>query len=296
MFGIGDCHLRGNTGHRREFLLFLAAVTLSFAGASPSATTSTATASIMENVVLADDSRKETHVVFSDVDGTLVHYPQKPPKGSKGNSILKLPPSSTGMRGVISSKTLSLVRDIRKKGPKVVLVSGMRTSTLLARLPFLPRADAYCTEAGGRIFYPVECDENGFVVTPQPYDGCTDEDMLPFSLVEDMKWRAKMEKVAGKYGLSVEELAMDPNKVPSLNERDGLLWDFARHLTSKGYVVDTAGYSTCFRVNEKHQTGVSKNNFAALSNGQLEVWDGLGSSINLSCVDFYPAGSGKKNW
>jgi hypothetical protein len=296
MFGIGDCHQRGYTCNRRKFLLFLlAAATLSRTGASR-ATTSTTATSTMENVVLADDSRKETHVVFSDVDGTLVHYPQKPPKGSKGNSVLKLPPSSTGMRGVISSKTLSLVQDIRRKGTKVVLVSGMRTSTLLARLPFLPRADAYCTEAGGRIFYPVECGENGFVVTPQPYDGCTDADMVPFSLVEDLKWRAKMEKVAGKYGLSIEELAKDPNNVPGLNERDGLLWDFARHLTSKGYVVDTTGYSTCFRVNQKHQTSISKTEFAALSNGQLEVWDGLGTSVNLACVDFYPAGSGKKNW
>jgi hypothetical protein len=133
-------------------------------------------------------------------------------------------------------------------------------------------------------------------VTPQQYDGYTDEDLEPFSLVEDTKWRANMEKVAGKYGLSVEELVKDPSNVPNLNERDGLLWDFARHLTSKGYVVDTIGYSTCFRVNQQQQTGISKKEFATLSNGKLELWEGLGSSVNLSCVDFYPAESGKKNW
>ncbi len=35
-----------------------------------------------------------------------------------------------------------------------VLVTGARTATLLQRLPFLPAADAYVCENGGRIFYP----------------------------------------------------------------------------------------------------------------------------------------------
>jgi len=35
-----------------------------------------------------------------------------------------------------------------------VLVTGARTATLLQRLPFLPAADAYVCEDGGRIFYP----------------------------------------------------------------------------------------------------------------------------------------------
>ena len=62
------------------------------------------------------------------------------------SEILKLPPSSTGMRGVISGRTLSLTQDIRKKGVKMILVSGMRASTLFSRLPYLPRADAYAVE------------------------------------------------------------------------------------------------------------------------------------------------------
>lgn len=249
----------------------------------------------MENII-PSESESQIHVVFSDVDGTLVHYPTKMPRSERRNALLKLPPSSTGMRGVVSSKTLSLTQDIRKKGAKFVLVSGMRTSTFLNRVPFLPRADAYCTEAGGRIFYPVEPNEDGFVVKPQKYDGCTPEDMEPFSLVEDMAWRAKMEPVAGSYGLSdLKELSLNPSKISSLNERDGLLWDFARHLTSKGYVLDLEGYSACFRVNQKQQTTISDEDFAALSNGQLKAWDGLGTSVNLSCVDFYPAASGKKN-
>jgi hypothetical protein len=283
-----------STGYRWSCLFLFFASFISTVSAS---TPSIAAAPIMENVIPPGDSEKDILVVFSDLDGTLVHYPKKLPKSERHNALLKLPPSTTGMRGIVSSKTLSLTQDIRKKGAKFVLVSGMRTSTFLNRVPFLPRADAYCTEAGGRIFYPVKQDVEGFVVKPQKYDGCTPEDMAPFSLVEDMEWRAKMESVCGNYGLSnLKELSLNPSKIPDLNERDGLLWDFARHLTAKGYVLDLAGYSSCFRVNQKQQTTISDDDFAALSNGELSAWDGLGKSINLSCVDFYPAGSGKKNW
>lgn len=84
-------------------------------------------------------------VVFSDVDGTLVHYPEEQEKEEERNRILKLPPSATGMQGIISSRTLAYCRDLRQNNQKLVLISGMRTTTLLKRLPFLPRADAYCT-------------------------------------------------------------------------------------------------------------------------------------------------------
>ena len=52
-----------------------------------------------------------------------------------------------------------------------VLITGARTSTLLTRLPFLPAADAYVAENGGRIFYP-----DTTLPTAMP-------------LAEDSKWR-----------------------------------------------------------------------------------------------------------
>jgi hydroxymethylpyrimidine pyrophosphatase-like HAD family hydrolase len=235
-------------------------------------------------------------VVFSDLDGTLIHYPNEIPKSRQ---MLKLPPSSTGMRGIISAKTLVLVQEIRQKGVKFVLVSGMRTSTLLSRLPYLPRADAYCTEAGGRIFYPTDdlSSKDVFVVKPQKYDGAVEKDLNPFGLVEDQEWRNRMEQDTGKFGsASLKDLASNPTKMPSLNERDGLLWDFARNLITKGYVLDTKGYSACFRVNKKQQTTVSDDEFQALLDGRVTPWSGLSTSVNLSCIDFYPATSGKKNW
>ena len=57
---------------------------------------------------------------------------------------------------------------------KLVLVSGARAQTLLQRLPFLPAADAYVCENGGRIFYP-----HGPLPTALP-------------LQEDMGWRKQL--------------------------------------------------------------------------------------------------------
>jgi hypothetical protein len=243
-----------------------------------------------------ENEKDDILVVFSDLDGTLIHYPDKIP-GTKG--LLKLPPSATGMRGIISSKTLAQIQDIGAKGIKFVLVSGMRTSTFLSRVPYLPRADAYCTESGGRIFYPTSENyaKNAFKVTPKKYDGATEEDLKPFGLVEDLEWRALMEKTAGPFGsASLNDIAADPTKVPDINQRDGLLWDFARDLKAKGFEVDTKGYSASFRVNLKQQTTISAEEFATLSNGTVPPFHGLATSVNLACVDYYPKESGKKNW
>jgi hypothetical protein len=90
-------------------------------------------------------SDKAIHMVFSDIDGTLVHYQVESSFDmEKGNRVLQLPSSATGMRGIISSRTLVYCRELRRER-KLVLISGMRTATLLKRLPYLPRADAYCT-------------------------------------------------------------------------------------------------------------------------------------------------------
>lgn len=55
---------------------------------------------------------------------------------------------------MISAATLHLVAELRAKGALFVVISGARLSTLLMRLPYLPTADAYVCENGGRILYP----------------------------------------------------------------------------------------------------------------------------------------------
>lgn len=281
-------------------------------------------------------------IIFSDIDGSLIHYPEKNDKHDKdeialrsdvNNTILALPASATGMRGVISSQTLAYCSALRSKGIKLVLVSGMRTSTLLGRLPFLPKADAYCTEAGGRIFYPTkplsEHVDGPFPfqqATPVEFSGANqDTDLKPFGLREDAKWRKQMERTeaAGKDGYAGNEVSsnrcdalddddMDeeclidydnqygfpkPQEVIPVSERDGNLWNFARTLQQEhGLVLDTTSYSTCFRVNKKHQTGSKgQEKFQALLQGDISLPPELDTSTNLGCIDVYHVSSGKRN-
>jgi len=254
-----------------------------------------------------------TNFVFSDVDGTLVHYPDSDADAEEeeDNKILYLPPSSTGMRGVISSKTLKLCQTLRREhNVKLVLVSGMRTSTLLKRLPYLPKADAYCSEAGGRIFYASDVDpegedegdgeEHGTFITPELFDGATKDDLRPFGLKEDELWRSKLSLIAGTDGNPGD--AMDlflgtstKTQIIPLEDRKAPLWNYANELRARGFSIDYKGYSNCFRVNMKQQKeNVTREDFEALKTTDVSE-QGLATSVNLGCIDFYPSSSGKKN-
>lgn len=101
-------------------------------------------------------------LIFSDIDGTLVHIADdklqrygtlsedgrvfRVAEDSTGPvAVRPLPVSSTGTVAFISEKTLKLVAELRKKGHIFVLISGARSSTFMERLPYLPAADAYVT-------------------------------------------------------------------------------------------------------------------------------------------------------
>jgi len=249
------------------------------------------------------ETTKLVNIVFSDVDGTLVHYPDEVEDNQPGNKIVYLPASSTGMRGIISSKSLELCQKLRRQERvKLVLVSGMRTSTLIKRLPYLPKADAYCSEGGGRIFFSIaNPNDDEVVVTPVPFDGASEQDLEPFGLREDETWRLKMSiGGAGDDGYIGDAMDVflgkqeDVDVVP-LKDRQGALWNFAKDLEEKSFVIDYTGYSNCFRINMKQQTQVSDEEFNALK--YTNVSDlGLDSSVNLGCIDFYPKTSGKRNW
>ena len=241
------------------------------------------------NVNNDNDNNNEVCIIFSDLDGTLIHYPSSDSNNlstKKDVDVLNLPKSSSGLSGIISAQTLCSIRTIRNGNcggiggsnkVKFVLISGMRTSTFLQRLPFLPKADAYATENGGRIFYPLDDNTNNnnkkdtFWVKPKRFKGSTKDDLLPFGIYEDMDWKRKMinTKALGGDGsndidddFTLEQILNDPSgPQKQLKERDGLLWDFARDLIhNKHFILDTKGYSTCFRVNRKHQN--NQNNEA----------------------------------
>jgi hypothetical protein len=258
-------------------------------------------------------STKDARIVFSDVDGTLVHYNDIPPPKTtslddtngkslstdKNKDLIHLPSSSTGMKGVISVDTLRKCQELRQRGIKLVLISGMRSTTLWKRIPYLPKADAYCCEAGGRIFYPrtiKSTDNTGRIFQLQSFDGIKSSDLQPFALVEDIEWKGRMEASAGFDGYAGNEIREeDPtNMFIPVSQRKGFLWEYCNELQQKGLVVDTVGYSVCFRLNRSQQVGQFKEKFDDLYS--MQIPDQLTTSVNLGCIDVYPKESGKKNW
>ena len=86
------------------------------------------------------------------------------------------------------------------------------------------------------------------------------------------------------------------NDLP-LKDRKGKIWGLANQLVAQGWVIDTVGYSTCFRVNYNSQDSAIKSfeEFEKLSS-IVDSDKYITSSVNLGCIDFYPTPSGKKNW
>ena len=216
-------------------------------------------------------------LIFSDIDGTLVHIDddalQRWGRVSEDGrvfttavggqiSLRALPPSSTGTQAFISEQTLLLVSELRQAGHVFVLISGARSSTFLERLPYLPAADAYVMENGGRIFIPARKP----ALTAAP-------------IVEDLKWR-KRHHVAAPVIL---------DSVPP-SQRPGILWDLFRKLDQEGWACDANKYSTDFRVSVKKSPGKSDADLRSI----IEALPAdLACSFNLGSADFYPATSGK---
>eukprot|EP00930_Biecheleria_cincta_P071922 TRINITY_DN59371_c0_g1_i1.p1 TRINITY_DN59371_c0_g1~~TRINITY_DN59371_c0_g1_i1.p1 ORF type:complete len:338 (+),score=57.83 TRINITY_DN59371_c0_g1_i1:69-1082(+) len=216
-------------------------------------------------------------IIFSDIDGTLVHLERDleelgqlsadalefAPAGRGSLAIRPLPASSTGLQGFISERTLRLVAELRRAGHLVVLISGARSSTFMQRLPFLPAADAYAMENGGRIFMR---DTTRVAPTAAP-------------MLEDLAWR------------NVHSSASPPvpESIPP-SERPGLLWDLFRKMEQDGWALDTNSYMTSFRVSIKKSRGKTD---ADLSRMIQSLPSEISCSFNLGQADFYPATSGK---
>ncbi|CAM9618146.1 unnamed protein product [Scytosiphon promiscuus] len=189
--------------------------------------------------------------LFSDIDGTLVHYYEDEAAAPGPPEVLPLPASATGRKARISKETLKLAARLRTSGSRLVLVSGTRYSTFVNRLPYLPRADAYVIENGGRIFYPKgERDGGGGGGDVDGEESAVGDPTLTAhaegALTEDLKWRETMESATGP--------ASQDAKAPE--DREGPLWDLYRKAVSEGFEVDTNTYYTMIRI--KVKTGSSK--------------------------------------
>jgi len=123
-----------------------------------------------------------------------------------------LPPSSTGLVGYVPASLKDDVNALKDScGARFVLVSGARWPTVRGRADALPRAEAYVSEGGGRIFYRNEDNE----------------------WTEDLQWR----RVHGS-----DDEAQDP---PVLREP---LRQLAAQLREHGVTIDDKSYETMFRV------------------------------------------------
>lgn len=211
-------------------------------------------------------------ILFSDLDGTLIHYYEGDGDVQPGADLaVGLPASKTGRRGFISHQTQQKIAAIRAAGTKVVLVSGVRESTFVDRMPYLPFTDAYVLENGGRTFYPNSQALASGSTTAPSFE----------SLEEDMIWR---EELAEACGIATGDAP--------ISLRTGPIYELCRELLEAGFSVDTHTYYTMLRIN----VGASGEGSATRMKEKLK---GLPSSLqtvtNFDMVDILPVKSGKLN-
>mmetsp|Transcript_33085 Transcript_33085/g.104025 ORF Transcript_33085/g.104025 Transcript_33085/m.104025 type:complete len:333 (+) Transcript_33085:68-1066(+) len=224
---------------------------------------------------MAADRPARLRAVFSDLDGTLVHFPSWfEEHGAKIVSRdaeakrcvvesatgerreCRLLPSSTMGDGVVSERTVELVRQLRAEGVLFAVVTAARKSTLLARLPLLPACDVAVGETGSRILL-----EDGAV---------------------DVEWAARFEAVCGPLEREMD-VALRPEP----------LWRLFRRLQSiRGLKCDARSYYGCFRADTGDDPSVDAALRACV---ERELPAGVSWAMNLGKYDFYPALSGKGN-
>lgn len=214
--------------------------------------------------------------IFSDLDGTLVHFEQwfsqhgvrvvesggarDPARGAVENEAgerrecVVLPAATMGP-GYVSDRTVALVGELRRRGVTFVIVTAARKSTLLERIPLLPRADVCVGECGTRIYYGDE-------------------------LELDTEWARRFEHISGPL-----ETDLPPD------ERPQPLWQLYRRMRDAGLRVDGRSYYGCFRVAaaDARERALVESMRAELDGAQI------GCSMNLGKYDFYPACCGKGN-
>ncbi|KAA8495133.1 hypothetical protein FVE85_3374 [Porphyridium purpureum] len=227
-------------------------------------------------------------VVFSDLDGTLVHY-EKEWTGyahvvSQNESLRTLtlkykdtgdtfecalmPASGTTPAACISLNTLALVQRLRESDVKFVIITGARSSTFAVRRAALPLADYEFCENGGRMLKGGALDAN---------------------------WTAT--RYAAEIGAATyvpQELVPSSENAPPPERREGTLWDAYRVFAARPgeWKLDTRDYYTSFRVDVAASPGKTEQdlrNVLAQFNGALSM------SFNLGKADVYPSSSGKRN-
>lgn len=225
-------------------------------------------------------------VVFSDLDGTLVHYPKSISHYAdvvddnvrdKGRALIRYRESgeerecyplssTTGGVSYISLRTHKLISKLRELGVTFVIITGARASTYAARRANLPAADFEFFENGGRKII------NGSL---------------------DHSWSDSFLPVVGPIP-HVTHLAPPLSMIPKPIDRTGTLWDVYRTLHNDGWKLDARDYTTNMRVDVDKSEGKSAEDYQRVID-TLIVPNQLATSFNLGKADIYPKASGKAN-
>lgn len=224
-----------------------------------------------------DASTATPKVLFSDLDGTLVHYPKdfnayaslvwetaeralvRYSTGEERECVILS--SLTGGKAYISTKTITLIAELRSLGLIFVIITGARTSTYLRRRALLPPADYELFENGGRLFRAGK--------------------LVP-------EWTDRFSSAIGPIA---DRDALQP-ALPPPEERAGELWKCYSELATDGWHLDARDYVTNFRIKTGGETSDSR--FLEKIAPTLSA-RALTSSFNLGKADVYPAASGKAN-
>jgi len=275
------------------------------------------------------NARKYALALFSDLDGTLIHYEDQlsdgiriePDDGVSGRVNLvydtlpktivpcRVLPTLTKGCGYLSERVVELVDTLRVHGVFVALLTGARSSTLYRRLPLLPVVDAIAWENGGRLMWRADA-----------------------AYVEDVTWARRLEPWTGPHPWCAADECVVPREQDSpypSTAVDGSsdehpdpvapLWQAASELATAGWMLDTREYYTAFRVdiasslrsrNVQWERPASSTAATTAVNGvvteqhmQAAAADirarvtplGLQTASNLGKLDVFPGCSGKRN-
>ncbi|PXF41569.1 hypothetical protein BWQ96_08714 [Gracilariopsis chorda] len=228
----------------------------------------------------------KVNVLFSDLDGTLVHYPKeflhyadiieevaatdntpetatiRYHETNESRTCVVLS-SMTGGKAYLSLRTNELISTLRDMDVLFVIITGARSSTYVGRRDYLPEADYEFFENGGRKIAEGKLDAT---------------------------WSDQFKEQVGEIA---DRTSLSPD-MPPPEQRQGTLWGLYKELLDDGWKLDGRKYTTNFRVDVAKSEGKHTRDLNAIVETKCAPLS-LASSYNLGKADLYPAQSGKAN-
>jgi HAD superfamily hydrolase (TIGR01484 family) len=206
-------------------------------------------------------------VVFSDIDGTLIH---RTTDGTNGNDAVAILDGKHGEHGVvryISRRTQQLIRLIQDEGHLFVCITGRRQSSFAAVASFIPHDFSLC-------------ENGGVVLCKTKHTGD--------NLDDGQHKRGEVDRLGKQWEKHLEQSV-------------SALWEYEDQLRSEGYSTDSKGMRAKFRVfvgsDPKDAGTMTEEQKRAL---EIKIRDeaaerGLESVRMIDFLDVMPSAGGKAN-